>query len=213
MNRRGLKVTAVWAVLLMLAMTLLWQWGRIGHLTAEVAELRAQLAQTAPPSENRQLANVPPSSAPALAPEEFRELLRLRGEVGVLRRQLAEVVKPDSAPKVASKPAEVEPPAQPEARRKAALADSDAMLKAQEEKLEAGKQKVAGLVVALNIPQEVSNLDESATLGREDLKQYRSYFEARRELDEEERFAKILRMKVRFDHLDAGDRSGGGSSQ
>ena len=201
-------------MLLALAMTLLWQQARISRLTTEAADLRVQLGQAvSPPRENGQLANVQPSTDQPLAQDQFRELLRLRGEVGVLRRQLAEAVKPESAPKVTTKAVELEPSAQPEARRKAALAALDATWKAEEQKLDAAKQKVAGLLVALNVPQDVSNMDEPAALGREDLKPYRSYFEARKEFEEEERFAKILRMKVRFEHLDAGDNPGGGSSQ
>lgn len=201
-------------VLLMLALALMWQQARIRHLTAEAADLRVQLGQAVlPPRENGQLANVQQSTDPPLAQEQFRELLRLRGEVGVLRRQLAEAVKPESALKMASKTVELEPSAQPEARRKSALSALDGTVKEEEQKLDAAKQKVAGLLVAMNVPKDVSNMDEAAALGREDLKQYRSYFEARKELDEEERFAKILRMKVRFDHLDAGDNAAGGSSQ
>jgi hypothetical protein len=214
MTRTGLKATAVSVVLLALAMTLLWQQGRISRLTAEAADLRVQLGQAvSPPRENGQLANVQPSTDQPLAQEQFRELLRLRGEVGVLTSQLAEAVKPDSAPKVASKIAELEPSAQPEARRKAALAALDATLRAQEQKVDAAKQKVADLLVALNIPQDVSQIDEAVALGREDLKQYRSYFEAKKAFEEEERFRQILSVKVRWDHLEAGDNPGGGSSQ
>ena len=79
--------------------------------------------------------------------------------------------------------------------------------------MDAAKQKVADLLVALNIPQDVSQIDEAVALGREDLKQYRSYFEAKKAFEEEERFRQILSVKVRWDHLEAGDNPGGGSSQ
>jgi len=214
MSNTGLKVAAVSVLLSALAMALLWQQARISRLMAEAVDLRVQLGQAISPlKENGQLANVQPSTDQHLAREQFRELLRLRGEVGVLRRQLAEALKPDSALRVASKTMELEPSAQPEARRKAGLVALDARLRAQEQKVDAAKQKVADLLVALNVPKEVSNIDEAVDLDSEDVKQYRSYFEAKKELAEDERFTQILRLKVRSEHLDAGDNPGGGSSR
>ena len=107
----------------------------------------------------------------------------------------------------------MEPLAQGEARPKPDLATLDAHLTAQEQKLDTLKQKVTSLLATLSVPQEVSKLEPAAGLGREDLKPYWPYFEAKKGLEEEERYAQILRMKVRFDHLDAGDYSGASPSQ
>jgi hypothetical protein len=190
---------------------IIWQQVRVKRLEAESAGLREQLAQAvASVREEHQQVDKPQPSV-GQRPDEDRssELLRLRGEVTVLRNQLAEAVRPGSAPKLASKTGQLEPPVEPEVRRKPGLAALDAHLTAQEQKLEAAKQKVAGLLTALSIPQDVSKLETATGLGREDLKPYWPYFEAKKGLEEEERYAQILRMKVRFDHLDAGDIPGG----
>lgn len=193
---------------------IVWQQVQVGRLEAESAGLRQQLARAAATQEEHQpVDNLQPSVGQRSDEDRSSELLRLRGEVTVLRRQLAEAAKPGSAPKSASKTGQLEPLAQPEARPKPDLAALDAHLSAQEQKLEAAKQKIAGLLAALSVPQEVSRLETATGLGREDLKPYWPYFEAKKGLEEEERYAQILRMKVRFDHLDAGDYSGASPSQ
>src|SRR5205823_10769477 len=55
--------------------------------------LRQQLQQLS--ADNQRLSNqvVQLSAAPAVAPEQERELMRLRSEVGKLRRQVAETAK------------------------------------------------------------------------------------------------------------------------
>jgi hypothetical protein len=209
------KTAAVAVMFVGLSGLITWQQVRVKRLEAESAGLREQLAQAvASVREEHEKVDEPQPSV-GQRPDEDRssELLRLRGEVTVLRNQLAEAVKAASAPKLASKTGQLELPVQPEARRKPDLAALDAHLTAQEQKLQAAKQKVTGLLAALNIPQDVLKMEAATVLGREDLKQYWSYFEAKKGLEEEERYTQILRMKVRFDHLDAGDIPGGPPSQ
>jgi hypothetical protein len=209
------KTVAVAAAFFGLSGVIIWQQVWVKRVEAESAGLREQFAQSIASVREEQEQVDKPQPRVGQRPDEERsaELLRLRGEVTVLRNQLAEAVKAGSAPKVAFKTGQLEPPVQPEARRKPDLAALDAHLTAQEQKLEAAKQKVAGLLAALSIPQDVSRMEAATGLGREDLKQYWSYFEAKKGLEEEERYAQILRMKVRFDHLDAGDYSGASPSQ
>jgi len=213
MNAR--KTAAVAVVFFGLSGVIIWQQVWVKRLGAESAGLREQLAQAVASVREQQAQVDKPQPGVRQRPDEDRssELLRLRGEVTVLRNQLAEAVKAGSAPKLASKTGQLEPPVESEAGRKPGLAALDAHLTAQEQKLEAAKQKIAGLLATLSIPQDVSKLEAATGLGREDLKPYWPYFEAKKGLEEEERYAQILRMKVRFDHLDAGDYSGASPSQ
>ncbi len=209
------KTAAVAVVFFGLSGVIIWQQVRVKRLEAESAGLREQLAQAVASVREEQEQVDKPQPSVGQRPDEDRssELLRLRGEVTVLRRQLAEAARPESAPRSATRIGQLEPLAQPEARPKPDLAALDAHLAAQEQKLDTLKQKVAGLLAALSVPQEVSELETARGLGREDLKPYWPYFEAKEGLEEEERYAQILRMKVRFDHLDAGDYSGASPSQ
>lgn len=209
------KPAAVAVVFLGLSGVILWQQVRVKRLEAESVGLRARLAQAVASAREQQEQADKPQPSVSQRPDEDQssELLRLRGEVTVLRNQLAEAAKAGSAPKVTAKRGQVDLPGESEARRKPDLAALDAHLTAQEQKLESAKQKVAGLLAALNIPQDILKMEAAMVLGREDLKQYWSYFEAKKVLEEDERYTQILRMKVRFDHLEAGDVSGGSPSQ
>src|ERR1039458_2371979 len=187
-------------IFLALGIALLWQQVRVNRLAAESAGLRAQLGRAVPPpAQSSQVANVQPSTDQTSTPEQFRELLRLRGQVGMLRSQLEEAIKANRAEKPPAKTAEPEPSAQPLAKTaeseasaegKSDLATSDALLKAQEQALHAATQKLADVLAALDIPWDVTTMDAATALDREDLKQYRSYFEAKNELDSVELYTR-----------------------
>jgi hypothetical protein len=199
------------AALLVIGLTgiIIWQQGQIRRLRAESTGLRERIEQDqhqgveAPQQTVAQHSNEAPST----------ELLRLRGEVTVLRRQLTEAARLDSAPTGAPGQRQAESVIQPQTRSKPDLAALDAHLTAQEQKLESARQQVVGLVTALAVPQDVSKLDPATGVAREDLKQYWSYFEAKKVFEEEERYTKIMKIKVRLDHLDAGDAAGAVPSQ
>ncbi len=107
--------------------------------------------------------------------------------MGVLRRQLAEVAKPHIT---GSLPAQ-QPP-DPAAER--------ARLQEQLQKVDAARQKVDRLSAALNVPQNASRM--SSTEGLEDatLKQYSTYFEAKKELEEAESAAVEMRLVIVRQH-------------
>ena len=209
----GATKTAAVVVFLGLSGIILWQYVQLRQLTAESNGLRQRLAQAATVQEQHgRMDTVPPSEGQRSDQQPSSELLRLRGEVTVLRRQLADTAKPNSTPTGAPKAGPSEPLTQPRAQAKSSLAAMDAHLATQEQKLEVARQKVAGLLATLSIPQDVSKLEAATVLGREDLKQYWSYFKAKDGLEEEERYTQILKLKVRFEHLNAGDYTGASPS-
>jgi cell division protein FtsL len=95
-------------------------------------------------------------------------------------------------------------PEQREQQRQLAIASLETQVKAQEEMLDAAKQKVEQFVTTWNVPDEVSKMAVSDGLDSVALKQYWPYFEARQEREELQRFVSILKMKVMSEKIDSG---------
>ncbi|HEX3720958.1 MAG TPA: sigma-70 family RNA polymerase sigma factor [Verrucomicrobiae bacterium] len=73
------------------------------RLQRENRTLRQRAAQlTELQAENEQLNKIQPAATPELKPDQFRELMRLRGEVGVLKDQLQQAKKAQTAQAIAS---------------------------------------------------------------------------------------------------------------
>jgi hypothetical protein len=208
------KGAAMVVPILALTSLALWQQARIKALTAESAGLREQLAEAMPArEESERLLKLQGKRGEGSGDSPQPELLRLRGEVGVLRRQLDEAVRAAVTQRATPNTTELGPVAQTQAagseQTAAAMAQLTAQLTAQKEKLVAARQKVADLAGTLGIPQDISSLDASAALGREDFRSYWPYFEAKRDSEETERFNRLLELKIVVEQVDASlPRSG-----
>jgi hypothetical protein len=206
--RKMFKGVAVVVPVLALSSLALWQQARIKALTAESAGLREQLAEAASArEESEQLLKLQGKSGEGSGDSPQPELLRLRGEVGVLRRQLDEAVRATVTQRATPNTAEVgsaaqTPPAGSE-EMTAAVAQLTGRLTAQKEELGAAKQKVGDLAATLGIPEDVLSLDVTEALGRQDLRSYWPYFEAKRNFEEEEKFTRVLEYKVASEQTDA----------
>lgn len=197
-------------VILVLALTslALWQRARIKALTAESAGLRERLAEAmSAREESERLLKLQGRRDEGSGASPQPELLRLRGEVGVLRRQLAEAARAAATQRATPIATELESPAQTQPagseQMAASVAELTAQLTAQKKKLVAARQKVADLASTLGIPQDISSLDSTAALEREDLRSYWPYFEAKRNSEWQARFTQLLDFKIASEQIEA----------
>ena len=210
---RRLKIAAAAVVVFALTAIIISQQAQVRRLVAEGTVLREQLAQAVSAQEKHDPVATAEGPARDSSQEQFRELLRLRGEVGVLRGQLAEAAKPHSVGRLAAKEGELAP--QPQPVQEPDLAPDTAQIEAQEQKVEAAKQKVKRLLSALNVPEEASQMDSAAALDTASLKQYWPYFEAKKELEEAVSLEVTMRLLVvrAREGLGEGVRATGGASR
>ena len=115
--------------------------------------------------------------------------------------------------RLAAKVGELAP--QPQPVQEPDLAPDTAQIEAQEQKVEAAKQKVKRLLSALNVPEEASQMDSAAALDTVSLKQYWPYFEAKKELEEAVSLGVTMRLLVvrAREGLGEGVRATGGASR
>ncbi len=181
-----LKSAAISVLLIALVMTSVWQQIWIHRLTEQAEDLRSHVALSPP----KQIDPVRRETATAPPTDQFRELLRLRGEVGVLRRELAEAVARNKSLVNSS----TEETVLNEHSKRLALTTA---LVAQEQKIEEAKRRTQDLAAALNIPDPLIN--DQTTEGPAS---YLPYFQAKRELQERQRFAVVLRLKLAAAQID-----------
>jgi hypothetical protein len=121
---------------------------------------------------------------------------------------LVEATKTDTTRKAAFHAEDAQLPSQSQVQTNQDLAADDALLTTQEQKLDEAKQKVADLLLTLNVPEELTNTDAATGLRSESLRQYWPYFQARNEFEDMERYTAIVRLKVWQDHGAQGSLGG-----
>jgi hypothetical protein len=171
----------------------------------ECAELRAQIdARDQTISDMReklanqsQLESLPRSASPASAPDASWKLANRLEQLAVQQTNILALVQ-----KLASKEETLQSGQGRLPGQERVVASLDAQATAQQQRLEAAKQKVEQLVLSLQVPDEVALMDAAAGRDVPGLKKYWPYFEAKRERDELQRFITIAKIKAESERLD-----------
>ena len=182
----------------------------------ECAELKVQIEardQTisdvqAKLTNQSQLEPHPRSVSPAASPEALWQLTRRLEQLAVQQTNILALVQ-----KLSSKQEGLDSGQGSLQGQERVVASLDAQVAAQEQKLEAAKQKVEQFVLSLQVPDEVALMDAAAGLDVPGLKKYWPYFEAKRQRDEIQRFITIAKMKAVSEKLDLESEAAKGSPQ
>jgi DNA repair exonuclease SbcCD ATPase subunit len=198
----------------------------LGRNTAALEELRRECAQLRADLEARdrsieslqsKLENLlTPGTAPrtGLAPvpaptarDGDIDSLRRVAELAALQSNVAALIE-----RLQMKSSGPEPPEQAARRAQAGVTLLETTVQNHQQKLEAARQKTAGLLLDLNIPPEVSTLDAAKGLDTASLRAYWPYFEAKRERETMQSLAERLAMRLLQEKIDASIEAARGNA-